>query len=223
MRSLAVAILTLALCSSCDRGVDSRPDQPEISTAPASSATPEVKGLRDGDVIFQESTSSQSEMVRALTRSRWTHMGVILVERSGPVVLEAASPVRKTPFARWVEHGRGGLYVVKRLKNADVVLSPETKKKAGALVKRWLGLPYDVRFRWDDQSLYCSELVYKLFDQAAGVRLGELEQAADMNLDDERVQKALKERFAGTKFDPDETVVTPDSIFNDEQLAEVRL
>ena len=44
-----------------------------------------------------------------------------------------------------------------------------------------------------------------------------------MNLDDERVQRALRKRFANAKFDPNETVVTPDSIFNDDQLVEVSL
>ena len=86
----------------------------------------------------------------------------------------------------------------------------------------WLGRPYDLQFRWDDKTLYCSELVYKLFDRAAGIRLGKLERAADMNLSDERVQQALRKRFVSTQFDPSETVVTPDSIFNDDQLVEVR-
>jgi hypothetical protein len=43
-----------------------------------------------------------------------------------------------------------------------------------------------------------------------------------MNLSDERVQQALRKRFVSTQFDPSETVVTPDSIFNDDQLVEVR-
>ena len=60
-------------------------------------------------------------------------------------------------------------------------------------------------------------------DRAVGVRLGKLERAADMNLDDERVKQALQQRFAGVKFDPTEIVVTPDSIFNDDQLVEVEL
>jgi hypothetical protein len=42
-----------------------------------------------------------------------------------------------------------------------------------------------------------------------------------MNLEDARVKKALQKRFADATFDPAETVITPDSIFNDEQLIEV--
>ncbi len=162
-------------------------------------------------------------MVRTLTDSRWTHMGVVFNEPSGPFVFEAVSPVRKTPLQKWIAHGRGGHYVVKRLRDADVRLSGATVEKMRKLGATWLGRPYDLRFRWDDQTLYCSELVHKLFDRGAGVRLGKLERAADMNLDDERVQQALRKRFANAKFDPSETVVTPDSIFNDDQLVEVDL
>ena len=148
-------------------------------------------------------------------------MGVVFEEPGGLVVLEAASPVRKTGLRTWIKRGRDERYVVKRLSDADTRLSSDVVEKMRKLGATWLGRPYDLRFRWDDQSLYCSELAYKLFDRAAGVRLGKLQIAADMNLDDERVQKALRKRFANAKFDPDETVVTPDSMFNDEQLREV--
>jgi hypothetical protein len=189
--------------------------------AQRSAADLTLSGLRDGDVIFQESSSAQSVMVRALTDSRWTHLGVIFQEKGGPVVLEAVSPVKKTPLRSWIARGRGGTYVVKRLRDAATRLSPDVVDELRKTGNAWLGRPYDLRFRWDDQSLYCSELVYKLFERAAGIRIGELERAADMNLDDERVQRALRKRFANSKFDPTEIVVTPDSIFNDDQLVEV--
>lgn len=160
-------------------------------------------------------------MVGALTDSRWTHMGVIFKEAEGLVVLEAASPVRKTPLQRWIARGRERGYVVKRLRDAESLLSDEALVKMRTLGSTWLGRPYDARFRWDDQTLYCSELAYKLFDRAAGVRLGTLQRAGEMNLNDEKVQQALRKRFASARFDPMETVVTPDSIFNDQQLVQI--
>lgn len=162
-------------------------------------------------------------MVRALTNSKWTHMGVVFKEPAGLMVFEAVSPVRKTPLHEWIARGRDGHYAIKRLRDANSRLSSDALTKMRALGATWLGRPYDLRFRWDDQTLYCSELAYKLFDRGAGVQLGKLERAADMNLDDKRVQQALQKRFAGAKFDPNETVVTPDSIFNDDQLVAVEL
>ena len=160
-------------------------------------------------------------MVHALTGSRWTHMGVIFNEPQGAVVLEAVSPVKKTALQPWIARGRDKRYVVKRLRDADSKLSPDVIDKLRKLGDTWLGRPYDLRFRWDDQSLYCSELAYKLLDRAAGVRVGKLQRADEMNLADERVQRALRKRFANASFDPAETIVTPDSMFNDDQLLEV--
>ena len=174
--------------------------------------------LRDGDIVFQESTSRQSELLRRLTRSRWTHVGVVVVGRNGPLVLEAVSPVKLTPLARWVARGRGGRYVAKRVRGE--VLTADVLARLRAQGHRWLGRPYDLRFRWDDGALYCSELVHKLF-AAAGIHLGRLQHASDMNLSDPLVQRALAVRFAGARFDPNEVVVTPDAIFNDPQLVEV--
>jgi hypothetical protein len=160
-------------------------------------------------------------MVRALTGSRFTHMGVVFNEPSGPSVLEAASPVRRTPVRRWIARGRDQDFVVKRLRDAGARLEPDVVARMRAMGSSWLGRPYDLRFRWDDQSLYCSQLAYKLFDRAAGVQLGKLQTAADMNLDDQRVQSAMRKRFKASAFKADEVVVTPDAIFNDPQLVEV--
>jgi hypothetical protein len=180
-----------------------------------------MPALRDGDVVFQESRSQQSAMVRALTRSRWTHMGVVFVEPAGPVVFEAVTPVRRTPLNEWISRGEGRHYVVKRLRDADTRLGPERVAAMRTLGEQWAGRPYDLQFRWSDESLYCSELVHKLFERSVRVRLGKLERARDMNLADPLVQRALATRFAPGKFDPEEPVVTPGSIFEDEQLVGV--
>jgi hypothetical protein len=220
VRRLAVLVLGVTLAISCKEKAGSA--QRSAGDGLKKPAAAGLAGqLRDGDLIFQESTSDQSEMVRALTDSRWTHMGVIFQEPSGPIVLEAVSPVRRTRLKDWIARGRKQHHVIKRLRDAETRLSPDVIGRMRKLGDTWLGRAYDARFRWDDQTLYCSELAYKLFERAAGVRLGKLQTAAEMNLDDEKVRQALRIRFAGMKFDPAETVVTPDSIFNDEQLVEV--
>jgi hypothetical protein len=207
-RAIVTCVLLSGIASACDR--DAKADR-----------APQASPYRDGDLIFQRSTSPQSEMVGALTRSQWTHMGVIFVEPSGPRVFEAVSPVRHTRLAEWVARGKGKHYVVKRLRDGETPLSPAVLREMKALGARWLGRPYDAKFRWDDEALYCSEIVHKLFDRAANVRLGRIERARDMNLDDPRVKRALGQRFKPGEFNPDEPVVTPDSIFRDERLATV--
>lgn len=218
IRCLLAALLLICCRSSPRADVHPTLIAPSATTPPTSSNL-----LRDGDLIFQESTSRQNEMVAALTNSRWTHMGVIFFDPAGPVVLEAASPVRRTPLPTWIARGREQLYVVKRLREADSKLSAPVIDRMKRLGASWLGRPYDVRFRWDDDTLYCSELVFKLFDRGADLQLGQLQHAADMNLGDPLVRKAIAKRFANIKLNPDETVVTPDSIFNDGQLLTVEL
>ena len=147
-------------------------------------------------------------------------MGVIFTDESGPTVLEAVTPVRYTRLADWIARGRGGAYVVKRLRDSSALL-PEGIGAMRSLAAGWLGRPYDLQFRWGDDALYCSELVYKIFDRALHVGVGRLQRADDMNLDDPRVKSALAARFAPGKFDPAEPVVTPGSIFEDDGLETV--
>ena len=47
-------------------------------------------------------------MVRALTGSRWTHVGVVVLQPTGAFVFEAASPVKHTPLRDWIDRGRRG-------------------------------------------------------------------------------------------------------------------
>jgi hypothetical protein len=219
----AWAWLTIALLLGCGRPRATDHETSAASTR-SNAAPPAPKrgfsasvDLRDGDIIFQESSSRQSEMVRSLTGSRWTHMGVIFLEPQ-PLVLEAASEVRFTPLEAWIHGGRGRVHVVKRLRDPALRLTQPAIARMRELAQQWLGRRYDPQFRWDDRTLYCSELVYKLFERAAGVRVGTVVRAAETNLRDRQVQQALRQRFPDGSFDPDESVVTPVSIFEDQQL-----
>lgn len=219
---LSVAVAALIFTVAC-----------EHSDAPSDRLSPEgvqkelcsrdcgSDALQDGDLIFQESVSGQSDMVRALTRSRWTHMGVVFKSPTGTMVFEASSSVIKTPLADWIARGRQQIYVVKRFRDSEPQLPAESAEKLRRLGESWMGRPYDRRFRWDDQAMYCSEFAFKMFERALGVRLGKLERAADMDLHDESVKQALRERFKDGTFDPNETVVTPDAIFKDQRLVVV--
>jgi hypothetical protein len=210
--ALAVAVLCAAARASSA--------QPAAAGEPLSAQPPASLKLRDGDLVFQTSRSTQSEAVALATRSRYTHMGVVLVEDGRPMVLEAVEPVKLTAFEKWVERGEGGRVVVKRLKAAEELLTPAARARMRGLARKWTGRHYDAQFRWDDQRLYCSELVYKLLDLAAGIRIGKLQRAKEMNLAAPGVQTKLRERFGGKKgaFNPEEIVISPQSMFDDPKL-----
>ena len=66
-------------------------------------------------LVFHRSRFAQSAAVAAATRSKYTHMEVVLLEGNKPVVLEAVQPTKLTPFAAWVARGDRGKVVIKRL------------------------------------------------------------------------------------------------------------
>src|SRR5690242_12417227 len=83
----------------------------------ASGSKPLPPLVRDGDIIFHTSHSSQSEAVQRATGSPYSHMGLVFRRDGSPCVLEAVATVRCTPLARWVAGGSGGHFVLKRLKD----------------------------------------------------------------------------------------------------------
>lgn len=108
------------------------PDRRPVAAATA----PEV---REGDIIFHASTSSQSALIRLLTRSPYTHCGLVMRHKGRWLVLEAVQPVKLTPLAAWTARGAGGHYVLKRLKNADAALTPDVLERMRRLGLGMLG------------------------------------------------------------------------------------
>lgn len=173
--------------------------------------------LRDGDVIFQTSRSAQSVAVQRATRSKYSHMGMVVHRAGKPFVLEASGTVRLTPFDVWTERGEGGRYVVKRLAGKRV--TPEVMQRARAVIRGLVGKPYDSTFEWSDQRMYCSELVWKIYERALGVRIGELQRLGEFDLSDEAVRAKLRERY-GSRVPLAEPVISPAAMF-DSPLLEV--
>ncbi|MBK6849739.1 MAG: hypothetical protein IPG96_20110 [Proteobacteria bacterium] len=187
------------------------------STACAARAAPPPPGLvlRDGDLVFQTSLSGQGEAVALATGSRYTHMGVVLLLGGRPVVLEAVQPVQLTPWPEWLERGDRGHVVVKRLVDVEERLTPAARARMHALANKWIGRRYDPYFRWDDDRLYCSELVYKLYQRAVGLSVGVLRRAGDFNLASAPVRRLMRRRFGGAagRFDPREPAIAPQQLF----------
>lgn len=176
--------------------------------------------LKDGDIIFHTSRSAQSIAVQRATGSRYSHMGIVLLRGGKPYVFEAVSTVRYTPLAQWTARGNGGHYVVKRLRNADTLLTPGAVAKLRAGTSDFEGRPYDLTFEWSDKRIYCSELVWKLYQRALGVRIGELQKIREFNLGDPAVRARMRERY-GDKVPMDEPVISPVAMFESPLLVTV--
>ena len=179
-----------------------------------------AESLRDGDIIFHTSRSSQSIAVQKATHSPYSHMGMIFFRRGEPYVYEAIGPVQYTPLPRWIARGDGGHYVVKRLRQADRLLTPQAQAKLRRAAGRFQGKPYDLTFEWSDERIYCSELVWKIYDRALGVRIGRTQQLRDFDLTDPAVIAKMQQRY-GDRVPLQETVISPGEMFAADALVVV--
>jgi uncharacterized protein YycO len=151
--------------------------------------------LKDGDIIFQTTQSSQSRAIQLATHSRYSHVGIVYFDKRQPMVLEAVQPVRVTPLKKFLARSVGGHYVVKRLKNADTVLTPAVLAKMQSVGRSYIGKNYDWAFGWSDNRIYCSELVWKIYKHGAGIELAPTKKLRDFDLSHPVVKAKLKERY----------------------------
>jgi len=172
---------------------------------------------QNGDIIFQTSKSSQSLAIQMATNSKYSHMGIIYENDGQFFIYEAVQPVKLTPLKEWINRGENGHYVVKRLKNADQILTSSTITKMKQIGEQFKGKPYDIYFEWSDDKIYCSELVWKIYKQATGVEIGQLEQLSDFDLTNEIVQIKMKERY-GDNIPMNEKVISPAAMYDSEKL-----
>jgi uncharacterized protein YycO len=162
---------------------------------------------RTGDIVFQDLRSSSSEAIKTATDSPYSHCGMVVVEDGSAYVVEAVGPVRKIPLADWIDNG-DGLYTAMRMTGSIDF------DKAIEEAEKYTGLPYDGYYSWDEEKLYCSELVYKAFQKGCGVELCPLRPVEAYAL--EKVKTDILERFS--KMPEGLMVVTPADLALSETL-----
>jgi len=176
--------------------------------------------LHEGDLIFHTSQSAQSQAIQLATHSPYSHCGLLYQTNGEWQVFEAVQPVKLTPLARWVARGQGGHFVVKRLRDASTVLTPTALGRLRAAGQPLLGRPYDLAFNWSDKQIYCSELIWKVYDRGLHRQLGQLQHLRDFDLRHPAVQAKLRERY-GPRLPLDEPVISPQAVFESPQLMTV--
>ena len=186
--------------------------------------------LKDGDLIFQTSTSSQSSAIFVATGNSYTHMGIIKKGASGTVVVEATQVVKETPLNDWVNRGLLNRVAVYR----DEELTDEQSRVILGAAEKYYGRPYDIFFSFNNQAIYCSELPYLAFGEA-GISIGQVQKVSELNFDNILVKKIIEQRWQRDEectaknygfeqcFDHilEQSVVTPASIANDKRFVKV--
>ena len=174
--------------------------------------TASAESLLDGDIVFQTSRSEQSIAVQQATGSSYSHMGMVIFRGKQPFVFEAASKVQYAPLETWVSRGVGGHFVAKRMKKARNGLGISDIERLRHVAATFEGRSYDLKFEWSDDKIYCSELVWKIYQRALGVQLGDLQRIQDFNLGAPAVKTKLRERYGG-HVPLNEPAISPAAIF----------
>ena len=76
-------------------------------------------------------------------------------------ILEASKTVRLTPFAKFIGFAKNENWTVKR---------PNQKLEKSISYSKYMGMPYDLEFKFNNGKMYCSELVWLVY-QDQGVEL----------------------------------------------------
>ncbi|GAB3227203.1 YiiX family permuted papain-like enzyme [Hymenobacter seoulensis] len=177
--------------------------------------------LHNGDLIFQTSQSAQSKAIQLATNSPYSHCGILFQKNGEWRVFEAVQPVSETSLEAWTARGLGGKFVVKRLRDAATVLTPAVLKRLQAAGEQYRGKNYDLYFGWSDDRIYCSELLWKMYQQATGREIGKLQTLREFDLSHPAVQAKLQERY-GKHMPLGEKVISPVRMLESEELVTVQ-
>lgn len=210
---LALIAWGLIALFSCHEAKSEKP-APPIKEKPLREAN---EPFREGDILFQVSTSGQGKAIQIATNSAYSHCGLLFKEGTQWVVYEGVQPVKKTALSSWIARGYHQHCVIKRHKEASQLLTSKVIESMKAEARKHLGKNYDLTFEWSDDRIYCSELVYKVYQRGAGISIGRLQKLQEFNLNAPAVKEKLKERY-GNKIPLNETVISPGSIFEDPSI-----
>ena len=140
---------------------------------------------------------------------------MIVIQDGKVLVFEAIGPVQLTPLDRWIKRGVNKTFVIKRLANRSAI--PGTKKRMQAWVQKMLSKKYDWGFRWSNQRMYCSELVWKLYNDVFDVQLAKPKTLRSFNTQHPLVKKTLQKRY-GKAIPWNERMVSPGQLFDSKLL-----
>ena len=171
-----------------------------------------VQDVREGDVIFQTSTSKQSPLIQIATRSKISHCGIIVMKNGKPYVLETLKTLVVTPLDKFIARGEDGKYWLKRSKKENIKIK----------YKSYLGKPYDLAFKFDNGKFYCSELIYDIYIKQLGIELCKPKKVGDYLILGTyklpKIERAMKERG----IIKGQYAVAPVDIFESDYLEDVR-
>tara|TARA_A100001011_G_scaffold38890_2_gene36734 strand:- start:4312 stop:4944 length:633 start_codon:yes stop_codon:yes gene_type:complete len=126
--------------------------------------------LKEGDLLFQNSGSGEiATAIKDVTATpfskNYSHVGMAIQKKRQWFVLEAIPKVGvcQTPIKKFLNRNKNKFNKSKTtVARLDNYYQPYITNAIEYGIKR-INKPYDEIFLWDDDSYYCSELIYKMF------------------------------------------------------------
>lgn len=183
---------------------------------PPPAATPKADYQpKEGDIIFQSLNGSElGAVIESVTKSSFSHCGIVTRQGDTWMVLEAIGPVQEIPLASWILRGRNMKYDVFRLDDRYQGRIPNIIENARA----YLGRPYDIQYEFDDAKIYCSELIFKSFKQATSEDLGKVVELGTL---DWKEHEFFIRRITGGELPLNRLMITPADLAKAKQLHHV--
>lgn len=170
----------------------------------------------DGDIIFQTTNGQTGKGIQLATHSKYNHCGLLFFENNKWMVYEAIQPVCKTSL---IDFNSRGLGTVKRLNTHALSLIEIEKLKEE--FKKHENKNYDDVYSWSDDRIYCSELVYKLFNNALNIELCKTRKIGDYDFTHPLVREKLLEKY-GNNIPLNEIMVAPSDLFESNVLSLIK-
>ena len=171
-----------------------------------------------GDIIFHTSKTRLSFVTSVATKSQYTHVGMIIMRKNKPYVIEANGTIKINSLRKFTNRGIGKRFVVLRFKND---LNKKQKRKLTKEARKQIGKKYDSKFKWGDKKLYCSELVFKVYKKALGIELNKPEKIGDFYSSWNPIITKFAKRKYGKKLPLNEKIITPKRLYESELLTRV--
>ncbi len=176
--------------------------------------------LQAGDVLFQDLPGPLGEAIKLATGSQYSHCAIVLKDENGLFVFEAVEPVRRVEIEDWIDQGIKDHFVVRRLPNAKEVPTPKIIERMLSISKDQLNKHYDGLFEWNDERIYCSELVWMAYSEGAGIELCAPRPLKEYDLSSPEVKAQIEMRY-GRSAPIDELMVSPEDLLRSELLMPV--
>lgn len=188
-------------------------------TAPATPAKLDelARQLQVGDVVFIRIPRQPFTQVSDATASWTNHVGIVSeVTGKEPVIAESRVPLSgETSWSKFVQRSDNGRVAVARLATP---LDAQQQLRLRKSVAARGGILYDSGFNMDSKKQFCSRYVREVVDEAAGVKLGEVEDFATLLKRNPEADQTFWKVWYFGNIPWQRKTVTPASLLNDKQL-----